>query len=140
MWWVFNDVGGVKTETESPAIGLEIRAQAFAFRSNDEINNMTFYKYQIVNRSFSTLNETYFGQWVDPDLGYYNDDYVGCDVNRGLGYCYNGDADDEGATGYGINPPSVGVDFSRDLKLILVMGLIMTRTDAWIAHIFMIME
>jgi len=116
MWWVFNDVGGVKTETESPAIGLEIRAQAFAFRSNDEINNMTFYKYQIVNRSFSTLNETYFGQWVDPDLGYYNDDYVGCDVNRGLGYCYNGDADDEGATGYGINPPSVGVDFFQGPK------------------------
>ena len=33
----------------------------------------------------------YFGQWVDPDLGYYLDDYVGCDVSLGLGICYNGD-------------------------------------------------
>ena len=57
------------------------------------------------------LNDTYFGQWVDPDLGYYLDDYVGCDVSLGLGFCYNGDAEDEGANGYGFNPPAIGVDF-----------------------------
>jgi hypothetical protein len=111
IWWVFNDVGNIHTETSSDPIGLEIRAQGFAFKTNDEINNMTFYKYQIINRSTLTLTETYFGQWVDPDLGNYTDDYVGCDVPRGLGFCYNGDADDDGATGYGLNPPAVGVDF-----------------------------
>ncbi len=111
IWWVFNDVGNVHSETSSASIGLEIRAQAFAFKTNDEINNMTFYKYQIINRSISNLNSTYIGQWVDPDLGNASDDYVGCDVNRGLGYCYNGDADDDGVGGYGTNPPAVGVDF-----------------------------
>jgi len=111
VWWVFNDVGNAHTETSSEPIGLEIRAQAFGFKTNDEINNMTFYKYQIINRSSLTLTETYFGQWVDPDLGNAVDDYVGCDVPRGLGFCYNGDADDETGTGYGMNPPSVGVDF-----------------------------
>ena len=39
------------------------------------------------------------------------DDYVGCDVSKGLGFCYNGDAEDEGAQGYGFNPPAIGVDF-----------------------------
>lgn len=111
VWWVFNDVGNAHTETSSEPIGLEIRAQAFGFKTNDEINNMTFYKYQIINRSSLTLTQTYFGQWVDPDLGNAVDDYVGCDVPRGLGFCYNGDADDETATGYGLNPPAVGVDF-----------------------------
>jgi hypothetical protein len=111
IWWVFNDVGNAHTETSSEPIGLEIRAQAFGFKTNDEINNMTFYKYQIINRSSLTLTDTYFGQWVDPDLGNAIDDYVGCDVPRGLGFCYNGDADDETATGYGLNPPAVGVDF-----------------------------
>jgi hypothetical protein len=111
IWWVFNDVGNAHTETSSEPIGLEIRAQAFGFKTNDEINNMTFYKYQIINRSSLTLTETYFGQWVDPDLGNATDDYVGCDVPRGLGFCYNGDADDETASGYGVNPPAVGVDF-----------------------------
>ena len=28
-----------------------------------------------------------------------------------LGFCYNGDAEDEGAQGYGFNPPAIGVDF-----------------------------
>ncbi|MDQ3050431.1 MAG: hypothetical protein M3Q95_06060 [Bacteroidota bacterium] len=111
IWWVFNDVGNIHTATGSEPIGLEIRAQAFSFQTNDEINNMTFYKYQIINRSSTSLTETYFGQWVDPDLGFSTDDYVGCDVGRGLGFCYNGDADDETASGYGLNPPAVGVDF-----------------------------
>lgn len=113
LWWVFNDKGNIHTESGSEAIGLEIRAQAFGFTTNDEINNMTFYSYQIINRSFFQINDCYFGQWCDPDLGLYNDDYVGCDVPRGLGFIYNGDADDGGgAPGtYGLNPPALGCDF-----------------------------
>ena len=112
IWWVFNDVGNIHGETESLLpVGVEIQAQAFGFNTNDAINNMTFYRYKIINWSSSVLNETYFGSWVDPDLGNYLDDFVGCDVLRGLGYCYNGDADDDGAVGYGVNPPAVGVDF-----------------------------
>ena len=118
LWWVFNDNGNIHTETGSEsAIGLEIQAQAFGFTTNDEINNMTFYSYKIINRSSSVLNEAYFGQWVDPDLGNYQDDYVGCDVSLGLGYCYNGDADDDGTAGYNYDsddpPPAIGVDFFR---------------------------
>jgi hypothetical protein len=113
LWWVFNDKGNIHTETGAEPIGLEIHAQAFGFATNDEVNNMTFYSYKIINRSTFELQETYFGQWVDPDLGQYQDDYVGCDVDRGLGYVYNGDEDDEGAAGYGLNPPSLGVDFFR---------------------------
>ena len=78
LWWVFNDNGNIHTETGSEsAIGLEIQAQAFGFSTNDEINDMTFYSYKIMNRSTESLNRTYFGQWVDPDLGNYQDDYVG---------------------------------------------------------------
>ena len=112
IWWVFNDMGNTHTETGGQPIGLEIRAQAFAFSTNDEINNMTFYSYEIINRSTYELRETYFSQWVDPDLGYAFDDYVGCDVKRGLGYCYNGDeADGPGAGSYSGIPPAVGIDF-----------------------------
>ncbi|MEQ8324920.1 MAG: T9SS C-terminal target domain-containing protein, partial [Vicingaceae bacterium] len=113
-WWVFNDKGNIHTETNGASIGMEIRAQAFAFATNDEVNDMTFYNYELINRSTFTLFNTYFGQWVDPDLGCANDDFVGCDVQRGLGYCYNGDDNDEdcnGALGYGQRPPAVGIDF-----------------------------
>ncbi|MCI5055213.1 MAG: T9SS C-terminal target domain-containing protein, partial [Flavobacteriales bacterium] len=114
LWWVFNDKGNIHTESGAEAIGMEIRAQAFAFATNDEVNDMTFYNYELLNRSTFTLTETYMGQWVDADLGNPQDDYVGCDVMRGLGYCYNGDEVDEdnsGAIGYGDNPPAIGVDF-----------------------------
>ena len=113
LWSVYNDKGNVHTETQGDPIGMEIRAQYFAFSTNDEINNMTFYSYELINRSTYTLTNTYFSQWVDPDLGYAYDDYVGCDVGRGLGYCYNGNPVD--GTGqpqaYGAHPPAVGVDF-----------------------------
>lgn len=114
FWWVFNDKGNIHTETGGDPIGMEIHAQAFAFATNDEVNDMTFYNYEMINRSTQTLYETYFGQWVDADLGGSVDDYVGCDVKRGLGYAYNGDNFDDpasGALGYGANPPAVGIDF-----------------------------
>lgn len=114
LWWVFNDKGNIHTESGGQAIGMEIRAQAFAFATTDEVNNMTFYNYELINRSTFNLSDTYFGQWVDGDLGNAQDDYVGVDVRRGLGYFYNGDDNDEdagGNIGYGVNPPAIGVDF-----------------------------
>ena len=113
LFWIFNDNAGAHTESQGQPIGLEIRGQCFGFATNDELNNMTFYSYEIINRSTYTLTNTYFSQWVDPDLGYAYDDYVGCDVARGLGYCYNGsNVDGSGQNwAYGDQPPAVGVDF-----------------------------
>ena len=113
LWSVYNDKGNVHSETNGEPIGMEIRAQYFAFATNDEINNMTFYSYELINRSTYTLTGTYFSQWVDTDLGWYLDDYVGCDVGRGLGYCYNGlPIDGSGQPqAYGAHPPAIGVDF-----------------------------
>ena len=113
LWWIFNDKGNAHTESSGQAIGIEVRAQAFAFATNDEINNMTFYSYEIINRSTYTLKGTYFSPWTDVDLGYGYDDYVGCDVGRGLGYGYNGKAVDGNgqAEAYGAQPPAIGIDF-----------------------------
>jgi hypothetical protein len=116
LWWIYNDKGNIHTESKADAIGLELQTQAFAYTTNDEINNMTFYTTTITNRSKNRLDSTYFGEWVDADLGYAFDDYVGCDTTRSLGICYNGDNFDEGVTGYGANPPSVGVDFFQGPK------------------------
>ncbi len=113
-YWIFNDKGNIHSESQGEPIGMEIRAQAFAFSTNDEVNNMQFYNYVVINQGTQTLTETYFAQWVDCDLGGHVDDYVGVDVRRGLGYAYNGDAFDEATSysiGYGSNPPAMGVDF-----------------------------
>lgn len=119
IYWIFNDKGDVHTETGQGGqpIGLEVRAQAFSFNTNDEINSMTFYNYLVINQGTQTLLNTYFGHFVDPDVGCSNDDFVGCDVQRGLGFAYNWqdvDASCQGAVGYGgpsPAPPAIGVDF-----------------------------
>lgn len=113
IWWVYNDRGNVHTETGGASIGMEIQAQYFAFATNDELNNMTFGNYGLYNRSSYTLEDCYFGVWTDADLGDAWDDYVGTDVNRGLGYLYNGDEQDGDGNGYtyGVQPPAIGVDF-----------------------------
>ncbi|PKP18644.1 MAG: T9SS C-terminal target domain-containing protein, partial [Bacteroidetes bacterium HGW-Bacteroidetes-21] len=113
FWWVYNDKGNVHTEVNGAAIGMEVRAQYFAFATNDELNNCTFGNYGLINRSSYTLIDTYFGVWTDADLGDHSDDFVGCDVERGLGYLYNGDEQDGDGNGktYGLQPPAIGVDF-----------------------------
>jgi hypothetical protein len=116
IYWIFNDKGNIHTETQGEPIGLEVRAQAFSFNANDEINNMTFYNYVVINQGSQTLTNTYFGHFIDPDLGCPDDDFVGCDVQRGFGFCYNWDDVDETcqggqSIGYGVQPPAVGVDF-----------------------------
>jgi len=112
IFWVYNDKGNIHTESGGDAIGVEIQALAFGFQTNDEINDMTFYRYKVTNYATTTLDSTYFGQWVDSDLGAFDDDWVGCDTVLSLGMCYNGDLND-GPTSpnYGANPPIFGTDF-----------------------------
>lgn len=135
IWWVLNDKGDVHTETGGEAIGLEIQMLAFAFSTTDQVNDMTFYKYKVTNKSTLRLNDTYMGQWVDSDVGNYSDDYVGCDTTRGLGFAYNGDANDETAAGYGLNPPCFGLDFFQgpigDLGTRLDMGTFVYYENDW---------
>ncbi len=115
LFFVFNDNGNAHKETGSVnSIGVEIRGQAFEFATNDQLNDMTFYNYEIINWSHNTLDKTYITIWDDCDLGDYQDDFVGCDVSRGLGYQYNGenyDYDVGGQTGYHDKLPAIGCDF-----------------------------
>ncbi len=117
IFWTYNDKGNIHTESQGAAIGIQINALAFAFATNDEVNDMTFYRYTLVNKATQPLNDVYMGQWVDPDLGDYSDDYVGCDTSRDLGIIYNGDAvDGPGTPNYGATPPLCGVDYFEGPK------------------------
>jgi len=116
MFILYNDKGNIHTETYGIPIGLEFQTQAFAFSTNDEVNNMTFYRTKVINRGGEKIDSCVFGQWVDPDLGNYSDDYVECNVTHNLGICYNGEDVDPGTLGYGANPPSIGVNFFKGPK------------------------
>ncbi len=132
VFWVTNDKGNVHNGTSGGVpIGIQINNLAFGFQSSDEINNMTFYTYNIQNKSNAVLNKTYMSQYVDPDLGCPYNDRVGCDPARSLGIIYNGvpqnTANDpgynyvcdktgsaacsNGTIGYGCDLPMLGIDF-----------------------------
>jgi hypothetical protein len=112
-WYVCNDNGGPHGETGGEPIGLEIQVMPYTYADCGAIDNTVFTRYTIINRGTFTLQDTRIGNWADPDLGCPSDDYVGCDVSRGMGYVINGDLIDEsciGLDGYGEFPPAIGID------------------------------
>jgi hypothetical protein len=93
----------------------EMHLTAWSYDNIAGLEDVQFLKMEIINKNFSAWEKTHFGFVADPDLGDGNDDYVGCDVSRNLGYCYN--ADDVDGTGslshYGASPPAVGIDMLK---------------------------
>jgi hypothetical protein len=121
VFWLYNDNGGVHGLTNATAIQMEVQVQAFGYATNDEVNDMTFYRYKLINKATDDIRDCYFAMWVDPDLGCSEDDYIGCDVERSLGYVYNEDAEDGspgiecpgGVLTYKDDVPILGIDYFR---------------------------
>ena len=110
LYFIFNDVRGPKSHTLSPSMGVEIHAMMYAYDSisASELHNSIFFSYKLHNKSSEDLNNLRFAFWMDPDLGNSIDDLIGCDSTTNVFYTYNGDNDDQGPQGYGLNPPAVG--------------------------------
>jgi hypothetical protein len=96
----------------SPLLYSQIAWTAWCYDRND-LEDIQFIKWAIINKSTNPWNSTYFSVVCDPDLGGAEDDYIGCDTTKKLGYCYNGDNDD---TQYGLNPPAVGMILHKSPK------------------------
>ena len=111
IWWIMNDRGNEHRGASSPPIGLEVHATAFAFRTGGDIGNATFYKYDFYYRGNWPFTDVYMAIFADPDLGNFQDDWLGSDTTLGVGYVWNGDNEDEFSRGYGSPPPAAGYDF-----------------------------
>ena len=117
-WWIMNDAGGPHSfsarsgpEYAAP-LGIEVRATAWVHggEAEPDLFESTFYRYEVINRSATTIEAAHAGLWIDGDLGNFGDDRVGTDSTRQMVYFYNGDDTDEGQGGYGTPPPAIGVD------------------------------
>ena len=119
VFWVMNDVGGDNGDTNthgwsgSPQpLRAEVRVHAYAIATDDDaFRNATFYRYEIVNRNAAPIEDLRVGVFFDGDLGDFEDDFIGTDPVRKMAFTYNGDNEDVGTGGYGVNPPAVGIDF-----------------------------
>lgn len=118
---IYNDNGGPHKTSKGNPIRMEVQVQAFAFATSDELNDMTFMRYKLINRAQDTISDCYFAMWVDADLGCSDDDFVGCDTTRSLAYYYNADDIDGntncscsgGVTTYCTRIPLLGIDYFR---------------------------
>ena len=123
IFWIYNDEGGgqAHARTNGKAIRMEVQVQAFGYTTNDELNDMTFQRYKLINRATDRIDSTFFAMWTDPDLGCAFDDYIGCNIERSLMVLYNQDNQDGqpacacagGSPTYCSNIPILGVDYFR---------------------------
>ena len=88
----------------TPPLYSEVHLTAWCY-SQPSYNDMQFLKFVIINKGLQPWTRTYLSLISDTDLGWANDDYIGCDTSLKLGFCYNGTNFDQS---YGTAPPAVG--------------------------------
>lgn len=125
-FFIFNDAGGPQTFTKQAKLQMEFQVSAFAYNTTNELNDMTFYQYKLISKSSEDLIDCYFSWWIDPELGCYNDDYVGCNPELGMAYIYNEDALDGennscfGSDNYKDEIPMIGLNFVQGPKVVKI--------------------
>jgi hypothetical protein len=122
IFWIYNDqgAGASHAQTNGKPIQMEVQVQAFGYTTSDELNDMTFQRYKLLNRATEPIDSMFFAMWADADLGCSEDDFVGCDTSKSLMYIYNQDNLD-GSSGcscgdvatYCDKVPILGIDYFR---------------------------
>lgn len=108
IWTVISDNTPLAQRTPrlgTDPIGLEIHQQAWAFSQANELDDLIFFRYRLINATNDDKDSLIFTIWTDPDIGDFTDDLIGCDPEDNLGFCFN-DGDDPT---YGSNPPAFGI-------------------------------
>ncbi len=80
VFWIYNDAGNTHGNSKGKPINMEVQVQSFAYATQDELNDMTFYRFKLINRASEYIDSMFFAMWVDADLGCSEDDYIGCDT------------------------------------------------------------
>lgn len=116
VYYILNDDRDFNVGSGVTGLTTEFHIMAYAFDcpADSALWNTLFLNYRIINRSQNSYDSTYLGIWTLGSLGNYNDNFAGCDVERGSYFYYNGDDLDEdygGEKGYGIFPPAQSITF-----------------------------
>jgi len=92
LFFILNDDRDFHSETWGREMKIEVHGMVYAFDIPEDsaFYNTIFLNYRIFNRSNNIYSNTYLGIYTDIDLGFCDDDYIGCDVERSMYYGYNG--------------------------------------------------
>ncbi len=92
-------------EDDTNHVAIQINITLWASDSTELLSDVVFEKIEIINKDTVTITDFFAAYWVDADLGYPMDDYVGCAPSLYLGYAWNTFLDDPF---YGEIAPAVG--------------------------------
>ncbi|MBK7406680.1 MAG: T9SS type A sorting domain-containing protein [Saprospirales bacterium] len=126
IWWVYNDAGNTHADSGGDALNMEVQANAFSYNTEADpdsayIDNATFYEFKLKYKGTQPLANAYFSLWVDPDLGCYQDDYIGCLPDQQMAFVFNGDNFDEdclGINGYGNEIPVLAMKVIKPFQYV----------------------
>ena len=96
----------------TPPMMAQVQFTAWGY-DTPGLEDVQFFKWIVINKNINAWDSTYISIVVDSDLGWSEDDYIGCDTTRDMGFCYNGDDDDDisqSSYAYGPSPPAFGMD------------------------------
>ena len=110
----------------SPPIGMELQVTLWAYNrplnlenrvindQNRAMQNILFKRVRLIYKGctetpeHAVIDSMFIGLWSDPDLGFAQDDLIGCDTTLNIGFVYNGNSRDTEFSEYNLNPPSIG--------------------------------
>lgn len=115
IYLICNDHRNFHGETGGEKLGVEIHTMFYAHDRPDDsaLKSTVFADMKIINRTDNNYTDVYAAHFIDFDLGYYWDDFIGCDTTLQSGYVYNGEPVDGtgGAGTYGSHPPAQAFTF-----------------------------
>lgn len=113
LWCVYNDLDTSlhRKAGTTPPMGMEVQALYYGSGSYSPLENTMFIRWTIINKSDAHYDSAFIGLFSDFDLGDANDDLNAYDSTLRLAYVFNSDNTDNGASGYGTNPPACGTVF-----------------------------
>ena len=110
LWFVANDLdpATISVFAGSPPIGLEIQITLWGFLDGSVHDDAVYRRVRLINKSGFPIDSMFVSIWSEVDIGFFGDDFEGCDSSRGFGTIYNAFAHDKEFDPFGILAPAVG--------------------------------
>lgn len=114
LWAVYNDADPTRHDnygSGAEPLGIEVHQRFWGYdRVSGAFSRVIIADFKIYNRGGNRIDDCYIGIWLDPDIGFREDDMGGCDPDDDLFYAYNADYSDND---YGTTPPAFGAKILR---------------------------
>ena len=115
VWFACNDIGGYRWWTDV-VTGIELQVTVWGYARSDALGNVIFKRHRMVYKGLATtpedatITDMYMGQTSGIELGYFDDNFAGCDTILNLGFAYNATPSDPLYNDFNLPPPAVGYD------------------------------